>query len=72
MPSGDPPPTTPLSVAEWQTLSDAEQKYAPETFERLKKGDPKLNDDREWNKFFHTVVVPNRKKDIPIAAKPPQ
>jgi hypothetical protein len=60
-----PPPTTPLTVAQWQTL-DVEQKYAPETFDRLKQGDPKLQDPREWDNFFASVIVPNRKKDIPL------
>jgi hypothetical protein len=67
---GEPPPTTPLSVAEWQTLG-VEQKYAPETFERLKKGNPKLQDEREWSKFEKAVIVPHRKKEIPIGVRAP-
>jgi hypothetical protein len=63
------PPATPLTVAEWQNL-DVEKKYEPETFERLKKGDPKLNTDRAWEQFFATVIVPNRKRDIPMDLKP--
>jgi hypothetical protein len=63
---GPPPPTTPLTIAEWQTL-DVEQKYWPETFERLRQGDPQLQDERAWNKFFAEVIVPARKVDIPLA-----
>ena len=59
------PPTGPLTLAEWQTL-DVEQKYAPETFDRLKLGDAKLQDPGEWDNFFASVIVPHRKKDIPL------
>ena len=54
----------PLSVEEWKSLEVAE-KYAPETLDRLKASDPKLSDERHWDKFMIGVVVPERKKDIP-------
>lgn len=55
---------TPLSVTEWKQLP-VEEKYQPESFERLKLHDPKLRSDRVWHNFMVKVVVPERKKDIP-------
>ena len=60
------PPTTPtpLSLAEWKQLP-IEEKYDGATFERLKLGDPRLQNDRAWNAFMRKEIVPERKKDIP-------
>jgi len=66
-PTGPPPPPTPLTIAEWHALADTEKKYEPETLDRLKLADPKLNDEDEWGRFMFTVVVPARKKDMPDA-----
>lgn len=55
---------TPISVTEWKELP-VEEKYQPETFERLKLNDPKLRSDRAWHYFMIKVVVPERRKDIP-------
>lgn len=55
---------TPLTVADWKTLPP-DQKYTPETLERLKEGDPELQTAEGWEKFQKTVVAPARKKDYP-------
>jgi hypothetical protein len=57
-----------LTVAQWKNLP-VEAKYAPETFDRLKKANPRLNGDREWDHFMRTVIVPHRKKDLPDPGK---
>ncbi len=59
-----PPP--PLTVEAWKELP-IEEKYDASTFERLKDADPKLQSDREWDKFMRNVVIPERKVDIPGA-----
>ncbi|MEQ8790305.1 MAG: hypothetical protein RIC55_28675 [Pirellulaceae bacterium] len=59
-------PKTPLSVDEWKQLP-VDVKYENDTFERLKLNDPKLKQDRAWEQFMRTVVVPERKKDIPAS-----
>lgn len=59
-----PKPPTPLSVADWKGMP-TDQKYTPETLERLKDGDPKLQTAEGWEAFQKTVVVPARKKDFP-------
>lgn len=62
-PSGSAP-AAPLTVAEWKTMP-VDQKYAPESLERLKTGDPTLQTAEGWEAFQKTVVVPARKKDFP-------
>ena len=57
-------PPAPLSVADWKSMP-TDQKYTPETLERLKEGDPKLQTAEGWEAFQKTVVVPARKKDFP-------
>lgn len=57
-------PLAPLSVADWKQLP-VEEKYEPETFERLKLKEPNLRSERGWRRFMITVVVPERKEDIP-------
>jgi len=54
----------PISIEAWQELEVAE-KYAPETLDRLKLNDPRLENERNWNRFMRSVVVPARRKDIP-------
>lgn len=53
-----------LSVEEWKTLEIFE-KYEPETFDRLKLYKPELADEENWEDFMRTVIVPERRKDIP-------
>ncbi|MEL7496547.1 MAG: hypothetical protein AAFN77_02990 [Planctomycetota bacterium] len=54
----------PISVEAWKELEVAE-KYEPETLDRLKLNDPKLKNERNWNRFMRDVVVPERRIDIP-------
>ena len=54
----------PITVEAWMKL-EAHEKYAPETFERLKKNDPALRDEYNWDQFMREFVVPERRKDIP-------
>lgn len=54
---------TPLSTTEWKAMP-IEHKYEIETLERLKLGDPKLQNSQAWDRFLQTVVVPSRKKDF--------
>ncbi len=55
----------PLSVEAWMEMDDFIMKYDPATFDRLKKGDPKLEDEKAWEDFMRNVVVPERKIDLP-------
>ncbi len=54
----------PLTLAAWKALPP-ETKYEIDTFERLKQGEPKLQDQREWDKFARTVVLPAKKREYP-------
>lgn len=56
--------TAPLSVEQWKGLP-VETKYEVSTLERVKDGDPKFQQQREWDKFLRTVVNPARKKEAP-------
>lgn len=62
-----PPPgaLTPITVDEWRDL-DPSEKYDPATFDRLKLNDPKLQNEQEWERFMKTVVLPERKIEIPL------
>ena len=65
----NPPPVnmvddSPISVEAWQELTTAE-KYAPETLERLRQHDSKLNTEDNWHRFMRDIVVPQRRQDIP-------
>ena len=53
---------SPLTIEQWKELS-VEIKYEPSTFERLKLGEPKLQNDREWEKFTRNTLIPARKRD---------
>jgi len=57
-------PTDTLTVADWKELPTS-QKYEPETFERLKRGDPKLETPEGWEAFNRTTLLSARKKDFP-------
>jgi len=39
-----------------------EEKFSPESLERLKKGDPRFKSPTAWKKFYDEVVVPEFKK----------
>ena len=54
----------PLTVEQWKELEVVE-KYEPETLDRLKLSYPKLEKEKNWNKFMREVVVPERRVDIP-------
>jgi hypothetical protein len=63
--SGSPAATSgpeAVTVEAWKSLPP-DEKYTVDTFERLKLGDPKLQDQREWDRFTKAVLIPNRKKD---------
>jgi hypothetical protein len=59
-----PPAAAPLTVDEWHKLPP-EEKYEIETFERLKLGNPKLQNQRAWDQFTRSVILPSRKRDLP-------
>ena len=61
-------PQTPLTVAEWKLLP-VEQKYDPDTIERLKQGDPTLETPEGWEAFNRTTLLQSRKKDFPNGPK---
>lgn len=61
------PEEIPLTVEEWKTLPP-DQKYQIETFERLKAGNPKLQNQKEWDKFTREVILPAKKKDFPTGS----
>jgi hypothetical protein len=62
------PDDGPLTVGQWKALP-ADRKYQAATFERLKDGDSKLRDEREWAKFTRDVLLPAKAKDRPGGAK---
>jgi hypothetical protein len=53
----------PISVEVWKQF-EVVDKYAPETLDRLRKNNSKLQNERNWNRFMRDVVVPERRKDI--------
>lgn len=59
----------PLTVADWQALPP-ERKYEFETLERLKQADPKLENQREWDRFTKSVILPARRRDVPDGPNP--
>jgi len=61
-----PAPMPTLTIEQWKEMPP-EEKYDEATFDRLREADPKLKKRREWDKFMKTVVIPERKIDIPAA-----
>jgi hypothetical protein len=59
-----PPEEIPLTVEEWKKLP-TQAKFEIETFERLKRGDPKLMDQRTWDKLYREVILPSKRKEMP-------
>ena len=68
--SSPPPEAGPLTVEKWKSLP-VDQKYDESSFQRLRDNDPKLKSDRAWDKFMREVVIPERKKDIPVTPGEP-
>lgn len=63
-----PPPVVEagtLSIAEWKAMTDMQAKYDGGTMERLQEGEPQLKDEKAWNEFVKTVIVPQRAIDMP-------
>ncbi len=63
---GSPPSPTaekPMIVAEWEGLP-ADQKYQAESYERLKLGEPKFQDEKAWDRFYKQTVLPGQKKEL--------
>ncbi len=58
----------PLTIDGWKVLP-VDSKYEIGTFERLKLGEPKLQDDREWQLFARSVMLPAKKRELPSAVK---
>lgn len=59
----------PVSVEQWRELP-VEEKYQPETLERLRASDPELEDERAWSRMMRDVVVPARMQDLPDDFQP--
>lgn len=59
-----PPEEVPLTVEEWKTLP-TQVKFEIETFERLRRGNPKLQEQRDWDKFTREVILPSKRKEMP-------
>lgn len=53
-----------ITVESWKAL-DVDVKYEPEIFDRLKLNEPRLSNERNWDRFMRDVIVPERRKDIP-------
>jgi hypothetical protein len=56
--------STPLTVEQWQVLP-AQEKYAPNVMARLKQGNPKFQNDTEWDEFAQNVFLPARQMELP-------
>lgn len=56
------PMTGPLSIEEWKRMH-GEIKYAPTTFERLKKSDRSLRTRQGWKKFVQEVLQPELRRE---------
>jgi hypothetical protein len=54
------PTEMPLTVEAWKELP-MQVKFEVETFERLKLGNPKLQDPKAWEKFTREVILPAKK-----------
>lgn len=57
---------TPLSLEEWNAMTNTTEKYDVDTLERLRKSDPVLKSEKAWGKFMGEVVGPQMAKDKPI------
>ncbi|QEG16368.1 hypothetical protein [Gimesia maris] len=59
----------PISLDEWNQMTDINQKYDVDTLERLRASDPELESENAWNQFMKEVVMPKMKEEQP---RPPQ
>ncbi|MGL6074467.1 MAG: hypothetical protein ACRC8S_09935 [Fimbriiglobus sp.] len=57
-----PAPETPLTLDNWKQLPK-EIKYDIDTLERLRRSDPKYQNQRDWDRFSRETILPERKKD---------
>ncbi len=57
------PAERPLTMADWNAMP-ADEKYRAESYERLKLGEPKFQDEKSWDQFYRKTVLPGRKKDM--------
>lgn len=67
---GSPPPPPavaegPLTIADWKAMTDIQTKYDGATMERLRQGEPSLQEEKAWREFEKTVIVPQRAIDVP-------
>ena len=53
-------PREPLTVEQWKQLPPSE-KFDPVSFERLRLGDPKLQDPKAWREFEQNVIAKEMK-----------
>ncbi len=56
-----PPAEQPLTLTEWEQLPP-EKKFNAESYERLKLGEPKFQDEKTWDRFYRTTVLTGQKK----------
>ena len=57
---------TPLAVEDWKAMA-AEEKFSFQTMERLKVGNPRFQNDAEWDRFARTVFVPAQRRELPVS-----
>lgn len=62
----DIPPAAPLSLEEWNAITDVNEKYDIATLDRLRSSDPRLESKKGWNQFMKEVVGPKMKAEMPI------
>lgn len=56
------PAERPLTLADWNAMP-ANEKYRADSYERLKLGEPKFQDEKNWDQFYRKTVLPGRKRD---------
>jgi hypothetical protein len=54
----------PLTMEEWRKLPP-ETKFTVAAFERLKAGEPSLQQEKAWAKFAKETVAPARSRELP-------
>lgn len=53
--------SNPLSMDEWKKMPPA-AKYQVDNLERLKEGNPRLNEPEAWENFVEEVVLPAKQQ----------
>ncbi|HAH48366.1 hypothetical protein [Gimesia sp.] len=61
----DVPTPPPISLDEWDKMTDINQKYDVDTLDRLRASDPRLEKENAWDQFLTEVVVPKMKEEKP-------